>query len=82
MHRAIAVTPVVHVPVPVAQSGLEKSTRPLVFMSESLIRASGNLPRLARQLMGLCSGVFAKAKEEEGSQKKGVKRKVEEEDKS
>ena len=30
-------------------SGLEKSTRPLVFMSESSIRVSGNLPRLARQ---------------------------------
>ena len=30
------------------KSGLEKSTRPLVFTSESSIRASGNLPWLAR----------------------------------
>ena len=30
-------------------SGLEKSTRPLVFTSESPIRASENLPWLARQ---------------------------------
>ena len=30
-------------------SGLEKSTHPLVFTSESSIRASGNLPWLARQ---------------------------------
>ena len=29
--------------------GVEKSTRPLVFASESSIRASGNLPWLARQ---------------------------------
>ena len=32
-----------------AHAGLEKSTRPLVFTSESSIRASGNLSRLARQ---------------------------------
>ena len=30
-------------------AGLEKSTHPLVFTSESSIRASGNLPWLARQ---------------------------------
>ena len=33
----------------IERTGLEKSTRPLVFTSESSIRASGNLPWLARQ---------------------------------